>query len=131
MARYHGRQGRVYISTSAAGMAVNVGALTEWSLDGTQDRVDVTAFADANKQYVLGLRDVSGTISGWWDDTIDTVFDASDSADGCRIYLYPSNDAATKYWYGPAWLDASVTTGVADAVRITANFVARGDWGRR
>ena len=106
MARYHGRQGRVYISTTGAGAAVMVGALTEWSLDGTQDRVDVTAFGDGNKQYVLGLRDVSGTISGWWDDTIDTVFDAAASADGCRIYLYPSNDAPTKYWYGPAWLDA-------------------------
>jgi hypothetical protein len=46
------------------------------------------------------------------------------------MYLYPSTDAATKYWYGPAWLDASVNVSVSGAVTIAGNFVANGSWGR-
>lgn len=131
MARYHGRKGVVYMSTTLAGTAVNVINLNAWSLDFSTDKTEVTAFGDANKVYVQGLKDVTGSISGFWSDTDDTLFDAADSADGVKLYLYPSSDAPTIYFYGPAWVDASIETGVGDAVTISADLAAQGSWGRR
>lgn len=131
MARYHGKGGVVYMSTSAAGAAVNVASLSEWSLDFATDKVEVTSFGDANKTYVQGLKAVQGSISGFWEDSQDQLFDAADSADGVKVYLYPASNAATVYFYGPAWVDASITQGVNGAVQISANFVANGAWARK
>lgn len=130
MARYHGKKGLVYMSTSGTGAAAKVIALTGWSLDQTTDKVDVSAFGDTNKQYVQGLPDVKGSFDGFWDDTEDKLFQGASSPDGVKLYLYPSADAITKYWYGPAWVDASVDTKVSGAIGVKANFNANGDWGR-
>lgn len=131
MARYHGKAGLVYVSTTGTGAAASVGALTAWTLDMSTDTVDVTCFGDTNKQYVQGLKDVKGSISGIWDDTIDTLFTAADSADGCKLYLYPSSGVLTKYWYGPAWLSMKVDTGIGKAVEVSGDFVANGAWGHK
>ncbi len=131
MATYHGRKGAVYMSTTGTGNAASVAKLTNWTLDMSTDTVEVTSFGDANKTYVQGLKDLKGTLAGFWDDTIDTLFSAADSADGVKMYLYPSADAPSKYWYGPAWVSASVEVGVDAAARVSANFVANGSWGHQ
>lgn len=131
MAKYHGKNSLVYISTTGTGAAASVGKLSEWSLDMPTDKVEVSTFDDLNKTYVQGFKDVSGSLSGFWDDTVDTLYAAGDSADGCKIYLYPSSNALTKYWYGPAWLDASISSGISAAVAVKATFSANGSWGRK
>lgn len=131
MAVYAGRKGVVYLSTTGSGAATNVLKLTNWTLDQSTDKIEVTAFGDANKTYVQGLKDVKGTFKGFWDDTETKPFVAADSTDGCKLYLYPSADASAAYWYGPAWMDVSIDTGVADAVSISGSFAANGAWGRR
>lgn len=130
MARYHGRKGVVYISTTGSGDAVAAVALNSWSLNMPTDKVEVTAFGDSNKRYVQGLPDATGDLAGWWDDSSDQLYDASRSADGVKLYLYPSSDAPTKYWYGPAWVDFSIDTGHDQAVSLSAAFVANGAWGQ-
>ena len=128
MARYHGKSGVVYVSTTGTGTATNVASLSAWTLDLDTDLVETTSFQDSNKTYVQGLRNVQGTLSGFWDDTETKLFTASTSADGCKLYLYPSSNAAGKYAYGPAWLSVSLDTGVGDAVTVSANFSANGSW---
>lgn len=128
MARYHGRKGVVYISTSGTGAAASAIGLTVWSIDRSTDKVDVTSFGDTNKQYVQGLPDVKGTFSGNWDDTETKLITAAASSDGCKIYLYPSADKAAAYHYGPAWVDFSMSVDVTGAVKVTCNFVANGAW---
>jgi len=131
MAVYAGRKGVVYLSTTGTGAASNVIKLNEWSLDQTTDMLDASAFGDSNKTYVPSLKDCTGSISGMFDDTEAKPFTAADSSDGCNLYLYPSSDATTKYWYGPAWLSGvTVNTQVSGVVTINANFAARGSWGR-
>src|SRR5678815_519894 len=110
MSVYAGRKGVVYLSTTGSGAATNVIKLSHWTLNQTTDKIDVTSFGDANKTYVQGLKDVQGSIAGFFDDTETKPFTAADSSDGCKMYLYPSSDAPTKYWYGPAWLDVSIDT---------------------
>ena len=130
MAKYHGQNARIYMSTSGSGTAASVGGLSSWSLDMPTDRVEVTAFEDANKTYVQGKKDLSGEFSGFWDDTDDALFDAAESTTAVKCYLYPSADAPSKYFYGTAWVDASIETGVDAAVAISGSFQAAGSWGR-
>jgi len=131
MSVYAGRKGMVYMSTTAAGAASAVLHLTQWTLNQTTDKIEVTSFGDANKTYVQGLKDVQGTFAGFFDDAETKPFTAADSVDGCKLYLYPSTDAPTIYWYGPAWLDVSVDTSVSAAISLSGNFAANGAWGKK
>ena len=130
MGAYAGRKGVIYISATGSGTATSIVNMKSWSLNMPTDKLDVTAFGDSNKKYVIGLPDATGSMGGWWDDTSDALYDASRSTDGVKLYLYPSSDAPTKYWYGPAWIDFSITTDVQSAVEVSADFVANGAWGQ-
>lgn len=129
MAIYHGKKGRIMMSTTGSAAATTMIKMTTWSLNMATDKVEVTSFGDTNKTYVQGLRDVTGEMSGYFDDTSDQLYDASTSSDGVKLYLYPSEDVLTKYFYGPAWVDFSINTGVAEAVAISGSFAANGSWG--
>jgi len=129
MAVYPGRAGVIYLSTTGTGTATNVIKLNEWTLNRTTDKIEVTSFGDPNKTYVQGLPDLQGTFSGFYDDTEGKPFTAASSTDGCKLYLYVSSSATSKYGYGPAWLDVSINTSVSGAVTIEGNFAANGAWG--
>lgn len=128
MALYSGRKGRLYASVSGTTAAVPVASLTDWSLNLTTGRTEVTSFGDTNKVYIQGLPDVAGTFAGFWNDTDATLATAASSADGCKLYLYTSTDAVSRYAYGPAWIDVSYTTSVGDAVKMSGSFAANGPW---
>ena len=129
-AKYHGKTGTLYVSTSGSAAAAAV-TLREWSLDMATDRVEVTSFGDSNKTYVQGLPDISGNLSGYWDNTDDTLYDASRSSDAVKMYLYPSTLVPTKYFYGTAFLDFSLTAAVDQAVQVSGSFAAAGAWGQK
>lgn len=103
-----------------------------WTLNKTVDRVETTAHGDANKTYVQGLPDVSGDFTVVLETTDDTYFDASESTNGCNIYLYPDYvNTPTLYHYGPAWVDASISTDISSRVEVKGTFGANGSWGRK
>lgn len=130
MAKYAGRKGRVLIASTGTGQPTAVLGVTKWSLDMSQDTIEVTEFGDTNKTYVAGLRDVKGSFDGFWNDAETKLFAGAQSADGSFIYLYPNiTDAPGKYAYGPAWLSITMDTDVGDAVKMSANFAAQGAWG--
>jgi hypothetical protein len=131
MAVYAGRKGVVYISTTGAGAASSVLNLTNWTLNQATDKIEVTSFLDTNKTYVQGFKDVQGSFAGFFNDAETKPFTAADSVDGVKMYLYPSSDAPTIYWYGPAWMDVSIDTSVSAAVAISGNFSANGSWGKK
>ena len=131
MARYHGKNGAIYGSVTGTGVAAPFISLSAWSLDMATDKEEVTSFGDPNKTYVQGLRDIKGTISGFWDSADDSLFDASESPDGMKLYLYPASTAATIYFYGPAFIDASIEVSATGANTVSGNFVANGAWGRK
>lgn len=128
MAAYAGKKGVIYLSTTGSGAASSVIKLNTWSVDSTTDKIEVTAFGDVNKTYVQGLPDIKGSFGGFFDDTETKIATAAASADGCKLYLYPSSDAPTKYKCGPAWLDSTISVDSNGAVTITGNFVANGSW---
>lgn len=131
MARYPGRNGVIYMSTSGSGTASAVLAQAQFDIDQSTDKIDVTALGDSNKTYVQGLKDIKGTFSGFWDDTETKLFSAADSTDAVKMYLYPSSSKTTSYFYGTAWPDAKMSVDVNGAVKVSGSFAAGGTWGRQ
>jgi hypothetical protein len=129
MAKYAGRGGVLYMSSSGSGTATVVLGVKSWSIDAKTDKIEVTALGDANKTYVQGLRDIQGAFDAFWDDTETKIFGGAQSTDGVKMYLYPSASAPTKYAYGTAWLDASIKTDVSGAVELSSSFAAAAGWG--
>jgi hypothetical protein len=98
----------------------------------SQESTDVTCFGDTNRKYVVGLPNIEASFTGYFDSTyISTMDTARASADGIKVYLYPSSDAMTLYWYGPAWMDFSVQSDVNGAIGVTGSLRANGDWGSK
>ena len=130
MSAHAGRSGAVYLAIeSATGVATTCIKLNAWTLDRNTDTFEVTAFGDTNKTYVQGLADLKGTLSGSWDDSETKPFAGAISSTGVKLYLYPDiTNSPTKYAYGTAWLNASIETPVAGAVKLTSNFVAAASW---
>ena len=130
MAREHGKAGRVMMSASSTTVPVTV-VLSEWTLNMATDQVEVTSFGDANKTYVQGLKDLQGTISGFWESASDQLFIAADSSTGTLMYLYPDvTNHPVAYWYGLANMSASISVSATGANSISGTFSARGAWTR-
>jgi hypothetical protein len=128
MAKYSGKRGAIYLSITLAGNAASLGGQTSYTLDMAADQLDVSSFGDTNKVSVLGLRGLSGTFEGNWDDSVTQIFAGAVSTTGVYLILYPSLDAPTKYAAGGAWMDASLSTGVNEKVSTSAKFVAASSW---
>jgi hypothetical protein len=116
----HGKDGAIYVD------GVKIADKTEWSLQMSRDYADVTTFRDGNKVYAAGLRDVQGTFTGLYDTSGDLSISKADG-EAYTVQVW-AKDQVTLVASGPAYLDASVTASVSDAVRIQGNFRAAGTW---
>lgn len=131
MSRYSGKNAVAYIGPTSGGAAIAVLGLSKWSLNQDTDKQECTAFQDTNKQYVQGLPDVKGQVSGFWDNlSSETIFTAQQASGGVNVYLYPSTLVSTKYWYGTAFFDSQVEADVGAAVKVSSSFVGTSNWGR-
>jgi hypothetical protein len=129
MRKHHGQEGRAYIAMG--GTMYNLCALTEWTLDQTAEQTEVTSFCDANKTYVRGKGDLTGSFSGYWDSESDILFDAYESVNPVGVYLYPSTVVPAQFWSGLAWiLGVNMSVSVTEATTVEANFAAAGSWAR-
>lgn len=131
--RRHGSQGQVRVGSPA----VIVTALNKWTLNMARDRVEVTAFGDANKEYVQGLMEIKGTIAGAYDVEEGSpaggnaiIWDIADGEVPVELQLVPTMLDPGKYWTGLAYLDASVDVDAKGAVTIAGTFAAAGPWSR-
>lgn len=138
MARIHGRFGQVAdISNSPE---IIIGSIQKFTLKQSRDYVDVTCFQDPNKTYVVGLKDISGTINFVYNldsgsplagDT-EQLFEMADNPDPVQIRLMPDTNNPGHFWYGPAYLDIdTLDVDVKGAVTGSATFKASGAWARQ
>lgn len=136
MARRHGRKGKIEIAASItpegspSDLDFSVlGSLQSYTINFTRDKTDVTCFQDTNKVYLAGLKDCSGDFGGVFDtDYIQTLINAGDETDGVWIRITPDTDYPEIFFMGPAWLDATVTGSVNDAIKVSGTFSANGAW---
>ena len=129
--RRHGSKGSVEMDPTGAspGTLAVVASLNGWTLDLTRDRVDVTAFGDANKKYVQGLSDIKGTVKGFWEAIASRVlFDVAMGETPATLKLVPSTLDPTAFFKGLAYLDMSIDVAADGAVTLSGTFGAADDW---
>jgi hypothetical protein len=125
--KYSGASGLVYLSTTGTGTPVLVGGLRAFTIDNSTDEIDTTEFGASNRTSVQGFPSSNGTLEGFWATDDTTLRQAATSPDGTNMALYPSRNAMTKYFGGPAWVDMSLNTAVDAAVTTTGNWRSRGN----
>lgn len=127
MAIKTGRYGTV--SYDPAGVTpVALIALNKWKMSQKTPMINVTCFLDANKVYVPDLKDLSGSISGFWNSTNFVLFSAVDAATPGLLKLVPNSTEATFYWSGLAYIDADIDCTVSGAPAVSGSFSAAGSW---
>jgi hypothetical protein len=125
--KLHGKRGAIYINGDITS-GIKVSNRTAWNLNLNRDYVDATVFGDLNKTYLTGLRDIQGTYEGLLDTSGDLLLEAT-SQDTILCYLYADDGSVpVLVAYGPALFDAAVQASNTDAVKVTGNFRASGNW---
>jgi hypothetical protein len=127
MAIKSGRDGQVKMGVDDA-TAVEVISLNGWTLSMATDKTDVTCFNDTNRVYVPGMRDLSGSVKGFFNSADLTIIEATDDAVPVWLALLPSRAEATIKFAGLAYLDAQIETEVNGVPTLTGNFMAAGPW---
>ena len=127
MGRLHGKDGRFYMGIADGAAASHVKGISEWSIEFPTDKADVTAQGDANKQYVAGLPDITGKISGYYDDATAQLFTAALDGKKRKAYFYPDRNTTTKYFFGEIVTDVKLTSGVSAGTPIEGSWAASSD----
>lgn len=109
-----------------------VTSLNTWKLSQKTDKVNVTCFGDRNKKYVMGLKDISGSLGGFWNVDELTLFSAVDAETPGMLSLIPNYTEEVSLvvpaFTGLAYMDVDIDTNVEGAPAISGSFVAAGDW---
>jgi hypothetical protein len=87
----------------------------------------VSCFGDTNKVYVPGLRDISGTIGGFWNSSSPILIQASNLATPGYIELAPNSNEPTFIFGGLGYMDADIDCTLA-APKVSGTFKAAGPW---
>ncbi len=136
MARIHGRHGEVaLIDTSPA---VILGSLNHWTGNFSRDYVEVTAFGDTEKQWVPGLPNREGTLSGFHNLDVgspasgdsEPLYEAAEGDTPVTLRLMPSTLEPEHFWSGLAYLDVSIDVAVNGVVTLNGNWKGAGTWTR-
>jgi hypothetical protein len=122
-----GRYGTVEYDPAAI-TPVALISLDKWKMSQKTDKQKVTCFGDTNHVYVPGMKDQSGTISGFWNSTNVVLFDAVDATTPGLLKLAPNSTEATFYWSGLAYLDADIDCSVEGAPAVSGSWMAAGPW---
>ena len=130
MAIKTGRYGQVLFDADGAGTPTLIVSLNKWALSLKTDHLEVTCFGDENKVYIPGMKDVSGSVDGYWNSEEVTLFEAADSPTPGLLKLVPNNTEPTFFWSGLAYMDADINVGVNEAPTVTGTFMAAGPWTR-
>jgi hypothetical protein len=131
MAIKSGRNGDVKWDPTGGATTVSIISLNNWKLSLKTDKIDVTCFGDQNKVYVPGMKDISGSVAGFWNSSELALFEATDATVPGMLELIPdTTDAAatTMLFKGLAYLDADIDTDVQGAPAVTGTILAAGPW---
>ena len=106
-----------------------VAFLSDWSVNFSVNKVDVTAMTDPNLLYVAGLPDASGDFTGFYDTATAQTYQAAVDGLSRNFYLYPSivgsqGASPGQYFFGTILPDYAVSGGVTSAVSLKSTWNA-------
>lgn len=127
--RLHAKNAAIYVGGPKGGGGVRAAAKAEVTLNLNRDFVDVTSFGDTNKHWVVGLKDISLTYSGFLDTSGDIMVNLT-SEDDSELYIYADDRDGEEILiaHGKAFVDSSISLGVSDAAKVSGNARASGNW---
>lgn len=99
-----------------------------WKLSLKTDYEDVTCFGDTNNVYVPGMRDIAGSLAGFWNSASTVIVAATSSAVPGYIELAPNSNEASFKFGGLAYMDADLDCTVKGAPKLASSFRAAGPW---
>ena len=103
-------------------------SLNAWKLSLKTDYEDVSCFGDDNKVYVPDLRDISGSVGGFWNSASTVLIAASNQATPGYLELAPNSTEASFIFGGLAYMDADIDCSVKGAPKLSGTFKAAGSW---
>lgn len=129
MSRIHGRNGIVYLGVNPSDAASAMAFLSDWSINFSVAKVDVTCMGDTNLIWVAGLPDASGDFSGFFDTATAQTYIAAQDGLPRNFYLYPSTLGSQganpgQYFFGQILPDFSLAGGVSAAVSLKSSWNA-------
>lgn len=131
MARIRAAGADLYVdqSSGGSGSASPLRYASNWTLDGSTDFLDVTAFNDNNKVEVAGLSSAQGTVKGFYDDTSTTgsgaLYAMATSGVARKSYWYAKAPSTSgPYWHGNANWSVSYEFDVAGAASFSGTWSA-------
>ncbi len=130
MGRIHGRNGMVYLGIAPSpAAAAPLAYVSDWTVNFTVAKVDVTALGDSNLVWVSGLPDASGDFTGFYDTATSQTYQASVDGQPRNFYLYPSllgvqGTNPGQYFFGTILPDFSSSGGIAAAVTMKSSWNA-------
>jgi hypothetical protein len=127
MAIKTGRNGQIKYDPAATTPVLLV-SLNKWKLSLKTDKQKVTCFGDTNHVYVPGMRDISGSINGFWNSSNFVLFTATESDTPGLLELIPNSSEAGFKWSGLAYLDADIDCTVEGAPAVSGSFMAAASW---
>lgn len=109
--------------------------VSDWTINFSTAKVDVTALGDANLTWVAGLPDASGDFTGFMDTSTAQTYEAAIDGQPRAFYLYPTLNpinggpgnatvASGQYFFGAVLPDFSSSGGVASAVTMKSSWNA-------
>ena len=129
MSRIHGRNGIVYLGVNPSHADSPMAFLSDWSINFSVAKVDVTCMGDTNLIWVAGLPDASGDFSGFFDTATAQTYVAAQDGLARNFYLYPSTVGTQganpgQYFFGQILPDYSLAGGVSAAVSLKSSWNA-------
>lgn len=118
-----------YVAVNSGGTAAPMAFLSDWTINFTVAKVDVTAMLDSNLIWVAGLPDCNGDFSGFYDTATAQTYIAATDGLPRNFYLYPSTvgvqgSSPGQYFFGTILPDYSLTGGVSAAVALKSTWAA-------
>lgn len=131
MAIKSGRNGDVKWDPSGGSTLASIISLHNWKLSLKTEKIDVTCFQDQNKVYVPGMRDISGSVAGFWNSDELALIEATEATSPGMLELIPDTsdpEMPGMSFKGLAYLDAEIDTDVQGAPAVTGQILAAGPW---
>ena len=128
MAFVHGKD--AYFALDTSGTLDNLTTyLTDISFPETVETVDVTTIGDSAKEYIVGLKDATISLSGNWNLTWDQLVDGVVGSASTLTFNYgPNGNASPKVKYSGECIitNYSVSSGIGDAVKFSLDLQVTG-----
>jgi predicted secreted protein len=122
MATHTGSEGTVKIGANA------IAEIRSYSIEETGDTIEDTTMGDSARTYKAGLKDFSGSVDVYWDESDTTGQGACTVGSSITINVYPEGStSADVYYTGTALVTGFSVTGSFDGmVEASISFQGTG-----